>query len=167
MLDVTALVLEDHAALRRGFALLDDAHTEEAKTAVWDGLSRLLEVHAACEEAVFYPALLQEGENADEETDDALEDHNAIRDAIREAARHAVGSPEWEEAVGKAREENSDHLAEEEREALPDLRANVTDQQRADLAVQWLSWRNAHERAVDVSADDVDKDAYLEENAPS
>ncbi len=167
MLDVTALVLEDHAALRRGFAMLDDARSPQAQAAVWDGLSRLLEVHAACEEAIFYPALLKKGDDAEEETDDAIEDHNAIRDALRAAARQEVGSPAWTEAVGKAREENSDHLAEEERDALPDLRANVTDEQRADLAVAWLAWRNEHERAVAVPTDNPDVEEYKAQHSGS
>ncbi len=161
MLDVTALVLEDHAALRRGFAMLDDARTDEARTAVWEDLARLLEVHAACEEAVFYPALLTKGDDAEEETEDAIDDHNSIRDAVKAAGRATVGSQEWLEAVGTARSENSDHIAEEEREALPDLRRNASDELREQLAVQWISWRNAHTRPVDVDSTDKSPDDYL------
>lgn len=165
MLDVTALVLEDHAALRRGFAYLDDARDEEALTAVWEGLATLLEVHAACEEEVFYPALLKKGQDAEDETEDAITDHNDIRDAVKEAAKHKVGTDAWWEAVGKARSENSDHIAEEEREALPDFRKNASDELRAERAVAWLAWRNEHERAVKVSSKDKDAEEYIAANS--
>ena len=55
---------------------------------------RFLELHAAAEEEVFYPALLQVGLAAhrpagvEDETLDAIKDHNEIRDAVAEVARH-------------------------------------------------------------------------------
>ena len=91
MLDVTALILTDHETLRRQFAALDDARTDEALSAVWKGLARMLDVHAACEEEVFYPSLLKHGEDAEDETDDAIDDHNKIRDGVREAGKHPIG----------------------------------------------------------------------------
>ena len=115
MLDVTSMILEDHQTLRRQFAALDDARSEEALAAVWNGLARMLDVHAACEEQVFYPSLLKYGKDAVAETDDAIDDHNKIKTALRAAARNRVGSETWREAVGVAREENSKHIAEEER----------------------------------------------------
>lgn len=164
MLDVTVLVLEDHETLRRQFAALDDARSPEALAAVWNGLARMLDVHAACEEAVFYPALLKAGEDANDETEDAIHDHNSIRDAVREAAGHEVGSEAWWEAVGQARSENSDHVAEEEREALPDFRKHATDDLRESLAVAWLQWRYEHDSGAGVSDEDKDAEEYIEAN---
>jgi hemerythrin superfamily protein len=101
VLDVTALILTDHETLRRQFAALDDARTDEALSAVWKGLARMLDVHAACEEEVFYPSLLKHGEDAEDETDDAIDDHNKIRDGVREAGKHPIGTPEWWDAVDR------------------------------------------------------------------
>lgn len=165
MLDVTTMVLEDHATLRRQFAALDDARTPEALSAVWTGLARMLEVHAACEETVLYPALLKKGDNAEDETEDAIDDHNKIRDAVHEAARHEVGSETWWAAVHTAREENSEHLGEEEEEALPDLRRNASDELREQLAVQWLAWRNEHDSGAGVDTSDKDPQEYIKENS--
>lgn len=165
MLDVTALVLEDHATLRRQFAALDDARSPEALSAVWTGLARMLEVHAACEETVLYPALLKKGDNAEEETEDAIDDHNKIRDAVHEAARHEVGSDAWWGAVHTARAENSEHLGEEEEEALPDLRRNASDEMREQLAVLWLAWRNQHDSGAGVDTRDKDPQQYIEQNS--
>jgi hypothetical protein len=166
VLDVTELVLEDHETLRRRFAALDDAADEEALTVLWNDLANLLEVHADCEEAVFYPALLGERtEDGRDETEDAIDDHNKIRDAVRETANHQVGSPEWWKAVGQARTENSKHIAEEEREALPDFRRHASTEQRQGLAVQWTSWRMGHQPPRGIDTSDRDVETYLDENS--
>ncbi len=165
MLDVTALVLSDHETLRRQFAALDDARTDEALTAVWKGLARMLDVHAACEEEVFYPALLKHGEDAEAETDDAIDDHNKIRDGVREAGKHRIGSEGWWQAVGVARTENSKHIAEEEREALADFRKHAPDDLRERLAVAWLDWRYEHDSGKQVSDRNKDPDRYIAEHS--
>jgi hemerythrin HHE cation binding domain-containing protein len=172
MLDVTDLVLEDHHTLRLRFAGLDDAQDmddasrKEALTVLWKDLANLLEVHAQCEEEVFYPQLLKkQTEDGEDEAEDAIDDHNKIRDAVREADRHEVDSPEWWKAVGEARTENSKHIAEEEREALPDFRHASTLEQRQQLAVAWTRWRTEHQPPRNVDGEDKDAAEYIEANS--
>ncbi|HEX4019259.1 MAG TPA: hemerythrin domain-containing protein [Frankiaceae bacterium] len=159
------MILNDHETLRRQFAALDDARGKDALSAVWNGLGRMLDVHAACEEEVFYPALLRHGDDAVDETDDAIDDHNKIRDAVRRAADQSVGSREWWDAVGDARTENSKHIAEEEREALPDFRKNAADELREQLAVAWLNWRYEHDTGRGVSIADKDPQAFIDDHS--
>lgn len=160
MSDITRLIMNDHEELRRRFAELDDAKGTGRLGDLWAGLGILLEAHAAVEEAVFYPALLKKGDDAEAETEDAIHDHTEIRDAVAEAARHQVDSAPWWEAVGKARTENSDHIAEEEREALPDFRANVSLDERARLGREFEEFRYAHPTGEDVQTW-RDADAYI------
>jgi hypothetical protein len=160
--DITTLILEDHELLRRRFAALDDVTDSEALTVLWQELSALLDVHAACEEEVFYPELLhRHTEDGEDEAEDAIDDHNKIRSAVRETANFPVGSHEWWEAVGRARTENSKHIAEEEREALPDFRHAATRDARERLAVQWTQWRLTHQPPRAVDTDDKDADEYI------
>ena len=144
MSDITQLILQDHEELRRRFAELDDAKGTDRVGDLWAPIVDLLEVHAAAEEAVFYPALLKRGDDGEDEAEDAVQDHNAIREGIAEAARHDVGSDGWWAGVGKARSENSDHIAEEEREALPDFRTNASDDLRARLGREYEEFKAAH-----------------------
>jgi iron-sulfur cluster repair protein YtfE (RIC family) len=147
LLDVTDLILGEHDSLRQTFAALDktlapdvDAATRARRLSeVWTALAAHLERHAAAEELVVFPALLRHGTNAEHETLDAVGDHNKIRDAIREAARHAADSAAWWRAVERARAENTHHMAEEEDEALPDLRRNTTLEQRVALGRAFIS----------------------------
>jgi len=164
MEDITALILDDHEAFRRGFARLDDAVEIDQITAVWEPLALHLEIHAEAEERILYPHLLKRGDHAEDETDDAIRDHNKIRDAIAEAGRHEVGSDKWWRAVWAARTENSDHLAEEEDGALPDFRRHASDELRAQLGTQWLQFYGEHPSGRGLTFTDKDPKRYIEDN---
>jgi hypothetical protein len=164
MEDITALILEDHAAFRRGFARLDDAQTVDELRAVWEPLAQHLKLHAEAEEAILYPSLLKRGQGGEEETDDAIRDHNKIRDAIAEAGRHPVGSDEWWLAVWRARTENSEHLAEEEDEGLPDFRRHASRELRLDLGARWLVFYGEHPAGQGLTVTDKDPGTYVREN---
>jgi len=169
MPDVTRLILSDHETLRRHFADLDDAQASgevSAIEAAWRPLADLLELHAECEEVVFYPRLLAVGEHADDEAEDAIDDHNKIRDAVRDAEQHDIASAPWWEAVGRARTENSKHIAEEEREALPDFRLNADVTARDEVGRRWLEFRAAKVRPSDVVGENKDADEYIAEHTP-
>jgi len=167
MADIIEIISADHDWLRRHFRYLDDARTEQELTAIWELLAARLETHAAAEEEVFYPALLQAGHAGDptDETEDAITDHNAIRDAVREARAHPVGSPDWYEAVGRARKENGEHLDEEEREALPDFAKSASAELRHELAMRWLRFYHQHPAGRGVDERDKDVDSYLAEHS--
>ncbi|HUR72744.1 MAG TPA: hemerythrin domain-containing protein [Sporichthya sp.] len=145
LIDITDLILSEHDAFRRGFAALDkilgpdvDPGSRRRRLAeVWTPLAAHLDRHAAAEEAVVFPALLRHGTNAEHETLDAVGDHNDIRNAVRDAGRYPAGSAQWWAAVERARAANTHHMAEEEDEALADLRRNTTREQRSELGRQF------------------------------
>jgi Hemerythrin HHE cation binding domain len=169
-MDITQLILDDHYEQRRLFAIVEEVDTTDRVTSreVWSRLAAFLELHAAAEEEIFYPALLQAGlrsghaKSAEGETLDAIKDHNEIRDAIAEVARHEAGTPEWHGAVAAVNVANGDHMAEEEREGLTDFRRAASLQTRHDLGVEFIAFeaRN-YQRVVPV---DRDPAAYVRES---
>lgn len=162
--DITALILDDHASFRRGFARLDDARDPAELLAIWEALALHLDIHAEAEEAILYPHLVRHGDDGEEETEDAVGDHNKIRDAIAESKLHEVGSDAWWAAVWKARRENSEHLAEEEDEALPDFRRHADVALRAELGARWLRFYGEHKNGRDLAFRDKDPEAYVREH---
>jgi hypothetical protein len=166
-LDITQLILDDHHEQRRLFAILEQVDRVDTATlrVVWERLSGFLEPHAAAEEEIFYPELLHVGKlagrisSAEEETLDAIKDHNEIRDTIGAVAGEAVGSDEWYDAVAAVNAANGDHMAEEEREGLTDFRRFAALQLRHDLGVAFAAFEAAHTTGVPP----VDKDpaAYV------
>jgi Hemerythrin HHE cation binding domain len=165
--DITQLILDDHHEQRRLFAILEQIGRTDtaALSAVWARLGTFLDLHAAAEEAIFYPALLEVGlaagqrAGAEGETLDAIRDHNDIRDAVAEVARHQVGGGEWFAAVAAANLANGDHMAEEEREGLTDFRRLAGLQQRHDLAVAFAAFQA--QNFAGVAAVDRDPEGYV------
>ena len=170
-MDITRLIEDDHAEQRRLFALIDDIPDQEtgALSAVWGRLGALLDAHAEAEERFFYPELLKVGKgaadspDAKDETRDAIKDHNKIRDAGSEVANHQVGSAEWRQAVAKANEENSDHMAEEERQGLADFRQHASLELRQQLGIRFAEFQANH--LTGIAPVDKDPDTYIRENS--
>ncbi|MEV6278617.1 hemerythrin domain-containing protein [Nocardia sp. NPDC051832] len=168
-MDITDLILDDHREQRRLFAILEQIDRAETGvlSAIWERLASFLEMHALAEEEIFYPALLQVGiatrrkDGVEEETLDAIHDHNEIRDAVAEVARHEVGTDDWFAAVAAANLANSDHMAEEEREGLTDFRRLAALSRRHQLAVTFAAFEARNYAGVE--AVDKDPEAYVRE----
>ena len=171
-MDITQLILDDHAEQRRLFAILEqiDATDVDALTKVWGRLSAFLDVHAEAEERFFYPELLKRGEGANDaedgtvegETEDAIEDHNKLRDAVAAANRLPVGAGAWIEAVGKANVVNSKHMGEEERQGLTDFRRRAPIAVRHDLAVKFAAFEADH--LLGIKPVNKDPETYIEKH---
>jgi len=154
--DITQLILDDHHEQRRLFAILEEADRSDTASlgALWPRLSGFLETHAAAEEEIFYPELLAVGKlagrigTAEEETLDAIKDHNEIRDTIAAVGDHDVGSDGWYDAIAAVNVANGDHMAEEEREGLTDFRRTVALELRHDLGVQFIRFESRNYKRV-------------------
>lgn len=164
MRDVTDLIMDDHHEMRRLFADLDEAAGVDQLANVWASLSVLLDLHAAAEEAVFYPQVLRHNADAEDETDDAIRDHNSIRDAVAAARRVPVGSDEWWQAVRHAREENDEHMAEEEHEVLPDFRHHASVDLRRELGTRFLAFKAAHPGGQGADLGDKNPTTYIQQH---
>ncbi|MFN3878146.1 MAG: hemerythrin domain-containing protein [Brevundimonas sp.] len=171
-MDITQLILDDHAEQRRLFAIIEqiDPKDVDALSAVWLRLSAFLDVHAEAEERFFYPELLKQGEGANDaedgtvegETEDAIEDHNKLRNAVKAVEQHEVGTKAWFDAVGEANVVNSKHMGEEERQGLTDFRMNADIETRHALAVKFAAFEAEH--ITGVKPVNKDPEAYIEKH---
>jgi hypothetical protein len=168
-MDITEVILHQHAEQRRMFTMLEEwpRDDEGGLDALWKRLEILLEVHAEAEERYFYPRLLKLGQgnpegDVDDEVEDAIKDHNEIRDAVADVARHELGSDAWRAAVAGANKANSEHMGEEEREGLADFRGHADLALRHRLAVSFATFEARH--FAGVTPVDKDPKAYVEAN---
>ena len=162
------MILRDHAWFREQFIALYDLRAATppdigAISRIWDPLAARLDVHATGEEEIFYPQLLARGEDPEEETLDAIGDHNDIRDGVHAAGRHLVGSEEWWAAVESAREANDEHMAEEEREGIADFRQHAPAELRERLGRELEDFLERHPTTAGVDVEDKDPQAYVDE----
>ena len=163
--DITVLILSEHDAFRRAFTEIEGLSDVDELTRRWTELADQLEVHAAGEEEVFYPELLQDVDDSEDDTEHAVKDHNEIRDAVRAVAEHEVGTDAWWEAFRTAREETVEHLEEEEHDVLPPFKEQVDEGKRTALGEAWLAFLERHEGAKGLSGEDKDPEQYVAENS--
>lgn len=166
MPDITAVILDEHTWFREQFAALDELQAGspvdvDAVRGLWEPLAARLDVHAIAEEQIFYPQLLAKGEDPEDETLDAIGDHNDIRDGVHSAARHPIGTGEWWEAVGQARAANDEHMAEEEREGLADFRLHAPAGLREALGARFADFLASHPTAEGLDVSDKDPAGYV------
>jgi hypothetical protein len=164
---VTDLIRMDHVWFRSQFAALDAARGDNAAlTSIWAVLSARLEVHAAAEEALFYPRLLKDDSDSVEDTKDAIKDHNEIRDGIREAEQHAIGEDAWWDAVKTTDDANTEHMDEEEKGPLIEFDDSASSGEQAELATAFAAFETEHAGARGITIEDKDPEEYVEENSP-
>jgi hypothetical protein len=170
-LDITQLILDDHAEQRRLFAIIDEIDRTDvaALGAIWRRLRALLDVHAEAEERFFYPDLLKVGsgaadaDSAADETEDAIKDHNEIRDTGAAVELHPVGSDEWFAALDACNKANGSHMAEEERQGLADFRRYGDLELSRSLAVRFAAFEADH--LTGVTPVNKSPAAYIEANS--
>ena len=162
--DITVLIRAEHDAFRRAFTEIEELSDKEELGRRWRELADQLEVHAAGEEEVFYPELLQEVDDSEGDTKHAVKDHNEIRETTRKVDDHEVGTDAWWEAFREAREATVDHLGEEETDVLPPFQEEVAEDKRNDLGMRWMKFLEEHARAKGLSGDEVDPEEYVEEH---
>lgn len=151
---------------RQQFAALDDLQArgsldETSVQRVWDPLAQRLDLHASAEEEIFYPQLLKVGESPEDETLDAIGDHNDIRDGVHDAARHPLGTAAWWDAVGRARRANDEHMAEEEREGIADFKLHAPAGLRESLGRRFAEFFDTHRTTQGVDTADKDPEGYV------
>ena len=168
-MDIVQLIVDDHNEQRRLFAIIEQLQPtdKDALRTVWARLRGLLDTHARAEELHFYPELLKlgrgaDGESPDDETRDAIKDHNEIRDAAEKVDQEELGSDKWFKAVAAANKANSDHMAEEERQGLTDFRRHADLELRHRLGVKFVGFEMEH--LTGVPPVDLNVDEYVREN---
>jgi hypothetical protein len=163
---VTDLIRLDHIWFRSQFAALEAARGDAGTIAsLWSTLSARLEVHAAAEEALFYPRLLKDDSDATDDTKDAIRDHNEIRDAIRDAEGQPIGEAAWWAAVNATEHANTEHMEEEEQGPLIEFDDAASSDEQAELASAFASFETEHAGARGISIEDRDPDEYVADNS--
>ena len=116
------LLKADHAHVH---SLYEDYETAggEDKHNLAEKIMRELEVHAAIEEEIFYPAFQEKAEKADKGGKDlvreALEEHQAVKTAIRELRDMDAEHDAFEHKFHDMMQDVEHHVGEEEGEMLP------------------------------------------------
>jgi len=128
-MDATELLHDDHQALR---ALFDRYHElgagdRAAKAALFRRIRKEIEVHAAIEEEIFYPAVRAANPVlAGPIVREAFDDHRLILQILHDVEAGTPGSDEFDAKLSVLRDNVLYHAEAEERELFAEARSSMT-----------------------------------------
>jgi len=144
---VVDLLRKDHETVKQLFRDFEAAEGIGEQGMIAQQILKELEVHAAAEEKVFYPAVREDSPDAGSKLDESREEHHLARLLIRELAKM---TPEDERFSAKLRvlaESVRHHIKEEEAEIFARARTGKLD--LIDLGRRLQTEKRTVEAALD------------------
>jgi hemerythrin superfamily protein len=123
-MDAITLLKEDHRTVERLFKQFEQAGPRAGKTKakLVKQIIQELAIHAVIEEQVFYPAIRNEVEDADDEVLEALEEHHIVKWVLSELEDMTPDDERFTAKVTVLIENVRHHVKEEEKDLFPDVR---------------------------------------------
>ena len=126
MPNATQMIRQDHKKVEGLFKKFEQTKGVQAKRRLAENAMAELEVHAALEEEIFYPAVkrsIDDGSMVQE----ALEEHQTVKQLISELQGMEEADEEFESQFSQLIENVQHHVEEEENEMLPKVEESDMD----------------------------------------
>ncbi len=127
MPSATQIIRQDHKKVEGLFNKFEQTQGADAKRRLAENAMAELEVHAALEEEIFYPAVEREVENAASMISEAREEHQTVKQLIAELKGMEETDEEFESQFSELVENVQHHVEEEENEMLPKVEESSLD----------------------------------------
>jgi hemerythrin superfamily protein len=127
MPSATQMIRQDHKKVEGLFNKFEQTKGAEAKRRLAENAMAELEVHAALEEQIFYPAVEKEVEDASSMISEAREEHQTVKQMIAELKGMEEADAEFESQFSELVENVQHHVEEEENEMLPKVEESGLD----------------------------------------
>src|SRR6266545_1919302 len=134
-MDAITLLKDDHRTVKELFRKFEKAgeRAHKTKRTLVDKITEELSVHSAIEEQVFYPAVREAVETAEDEVLESLEEHHIVKWTLSELEKMDPQDERFDAKVAVLIESVRHHIEEEEGEMFPKVRAAVSRRRLADL----------------------------------
>lgn len=112
---------QDHEKVERIFEKLLDSGdgTARARARLYEQLSTELKAHSEFEQQVFYPAVRDAGGKADDEVDEALDEHEEMEELLESLEAIDPDSEDFVDVVLELKDAVQEHIRREEEEIFP------------------------------------------------
>jgi hemerythrin superfamily protein len=127
MPSATQIIRQDHKKVEGLFNKFEQTQGADAKRRLAENAMAELEVHAALEEEIFYPAVEREVEDAASMISEAREEHQTVKRLIAELKGMEEADEEFESQFSELVENVQHHVEEEENEMLPKVEESSLD----------------------------------------
>jgi hemerythrin superfamily protein len=126
MPSATKMIRQDHKKVEGLFKKFEQTKGAQAKRRLAENAMAELEVHAALEEEIFYPAVKREVDDGSL-VQEALEEHQTVKQLISELRGMEEADDEFESQFSELVENVQHHVEEEENEMLPKVEESELD----------------------------------------
>lgn len=140
MPDALELLSDDHETVQQLFTTMGNTGDPRKRRELANTIIKELSVHAAIEEEVFYPAVAPRVEGGEGFTTVSLEEHAKAKEQMRKLDRMKPDEPSFDPAVGELIKEVKEHIADEELQLFPRVRAAFTSRELEELGA-WMKER--------------------------
>jgi hemerythrin superfamily protein len=120
------MIRQDHKKVEGLFKKFEQTKGAQAKRRLAENAMAELEVHAALEEEIFYPAVKREVDDGSM-VQEALEEHQTVKQLISELKGMEEADDEFESQFSELVENVQHHVEEEENEMLPKVEESELD----------------------------------------
>jgi hemerythrin superfamily protein len=132
--DAISLLTADHRTVEQLFADYERGlQGPEAKRQVVDQITRELSVHAAIEEAYFYPEVKKALGEGNELVDESLHEHQEVKETLTALQDMDPTDAAYDQKVAALIADVRHHVEEEEGEMFPKLRSALSAEQLHDI----------------------------------
>ncbi len=157
MPNATQMIRQDHKKVEGLFKKFEQTQGSQAKRRLAENAMAELEVHAALEEEIFYPAVKKEVDDGSSMVQEAIEEHQTVKQLISELKGMQEANEEFESQFSQLMENVQHHVEEEESEMLPKVEESQLDlnslgQQMAQRKQQMQNRGRATKKAANASA---------------
>ena len=126
MPNATQMIRQDHKKVEGLFKKFEQTKAAQAKRRLAETAIAELEVHAALEEEIFYPAVKKEVDDGSM-VQEALQEHQTVKQLISELKGMEEADEEFESQFSQLVENVQHHVEEEENEMLPKVEESELD----------------------------------------
>jgi len=156
MPNATQMIRQDHKKVEGLFKKFEQTQGSQAKRRLAENAMAELEVHAALEEEIFYPAVKKEVDDGSWMVQEAIEEHQTVKQLISKL-KGMQQAEEFESQFSQLMENVQHHVEEEESEMLPKVEESQLDlnslgQQMAQRKQQMQNSGRATKKASNAAA---------------
>jgi len=127
-MDAVKLLKDDHKKVKDLFRQFEKARSVDRKKKIAEEAMHELEVHAAIEEEIFYPAAKAKADKEGKQlVAEAVEEHHVVKVLIGELQAMREVNEQYEAKFTVLIENVEHHIEEEEKEMLPDAKETLGD----------------------------------------
>jgi len=137
--DAIALLKTDHAAVKGLFEKEGKLKKQdgEKKPNLFNQIKAALEVHAAIEEEIFYPAVKKaRSEHVKDEVREAYEEHKQIKSLLAQVSSITPADETYDMKIKVLKEDVEHHVKEEEGEMFSDAKRFLGESRLVELGAQ-------------------------------